>query len=133
MDNTTTTTTSTADIATSWTRLWNGELDLAAGLLDPGFRIHFGAPVDPQVTDAVRGPAGMAAFVRDYRESRGDVRFRVEGPPVGERDRTAFLWSAAMPDGRQVSGIDVAVLAGGRIREVWSVTGARLLPEVPAR
>jgi hypothetical protein len=75
----------------------------------------------------------MAAFVGRYRESHGDVRFQVDGPPAGERDRTAFLWSAALPDSRRVSGIDLAELAGDRVREVWSVTGARLLPEVPAR
>jgi hypothetical protein len=57
----------------------------------------------------------------------------VDGPPAGERERTAFLWSAALPDPRRVSGIDLAVLAGDRIREVWSVTGARRRPEVPAR
>jgi len=129
----TTSSTTTADIADRWTRFWNGELGLAADLLHPDFRIHFGAPVDPQVADAVRGPAGMAAFIERYRESRGDVRFHVDGPPAGERDRTAFLWSAALPDGRRVSGIDLAVLAGDRIAEVWSVTGARLLPGVPAR
>jgi SnoaL-like domain len=128
----TTTTSTTADIADRWTRFWNGELALAADLLDPDFRIHLGTSVDPGVADAVRGPAGMAAFVDRYRESHGDVRFRVDGPPAGERERTAFLWSAALPDGRRVSGIDLAALAGDRIREVWSVTGARLLPEVPA-
>jgi hypothetical protein len=114
-------------------RFWNGESDLAADLLGPDFRIHLGAPADPEVTHAVRGPAGMAALIGRYREAHGDVRFRVDGPPAGERDRTAFLWSAELPDGRRVSGIDLAGLAGDRIREVWSVTGARLLPGVPAR
>lgn len=124
--------TTTAAVADAWIRLWNGELDLAADLLDPGFRIHLGAPKDPETTDAARGPAGMVGIIARYRDLNGDVRFRVDGPPAGERGRTAFLWSAATPDGRRVSGIDLAELAGGRIHEVWSVTGARLLPPVPA-
>jgi len=124
--------TTAADLAAAWTRFWNGELDLAPGLLAAGFRIHFGAPSDPAVADGVHGPQAMAAFVARYRETHGDVRFRVDGPPAGERDRTAFLWSATLPDGREVSGIDLVTLAGRRIAEVWSVTGARVLPPVPA-
>jgi ketosteroid isomerase-like protein len=123
--------TTAADLAAGWTRFWNGDLALAAELLDADFRIHFGAP-SSDAPDRVRGPEAMAAFVADYRETRGDVRFQVDGPPAGADGRIAFVWSAALPDGRAVSGIDLATLVDGRLAEVWSVTGARVLPPVPA-
>jgi SnoaL-like domain len=118
----------TTDIATAWTRLWNGEFDLAADLLDADFRIHFGAPADPAVTDAIHGPDAMVAHLTWYHEVHPDTRFTLAGPPIGGPDRIAFLWSAALPDGRRVSGIDIVALDAGRITEVWSVSGARRLP-----
>jgi hypothetical protein len=125
---TTTPATTAAALAEAWTAFWNGELDRAETLLTPDFRIRFGGdrPGD-HAGDAVVGPGAMAGFVRDFRAERPDVRFAVDAPPVADGAGFAVRWSASRP-GVDVSGIDVVRLDGGRIAEVWSLTGGRRFP-----
>ncbi|MFG2830812.1 nuclear transport factor 2 family protein [Streptomyces sp. NPDC048434] len=123
-----------------WTALWNGELALAAQILAPGFRIHFGgvpsADTDTDTdtdTDAFRGPDEFALFLAAFRDRfpAPGLRYAVDGTPVVESG-TGYVvarWTVDVPDveGAVVtrSGIDVLALGGGRVAEVWSITGAR--------
>ncbi|MGW7005936.1 nuclear transport factor 2 family protein [Streptomyces sp. NPDC054933] len=115
-----------------WTAIWNGELTLAARILTPGFRIHFGG-VSSADTDAFRGPADLASFVAEFRERypAPGLRYSVDGAPVVD-PVTGYVvarWTVDVPDAAGAldtkSGIDMLAVDGDRIAEVWSVTGAR--------
>ena len=116
------------DLAEAWTAFWNGELERAGDLLTADFRIHFGGADDASVRgDDISGPQQMAAYVRDFQAARAGLRFAVDAPPIADDSGFALRWSARRP-GVSVSGIDVLRLAGERIAEVWSITGARRFP-----
>ncbi|GAA1921469.1 nuclear transport factor 2 family protein [Streptantibioticus ferralitis] len=115
-----------------WTAIWNGELTLAARTLTPGFRIHFGG-VSSADTDAFRGPAQLAAYIGEFRDRypAPGLRYAVDGAPVVD-PVTGYVvarWTVDVPDTAGAtttkSGIDMLAVAGDRIAEVWSVTGAR--------
>ncbi|MEU6771482.1 nuclear transport factor 2 family protein [Streptomyces sp. NPDC046759] len=111
-----------------WTALWNGDFSDPESFLAPGFRICFGN--DPErgaVTDAVRGPAGIAGLVAAFREEKPGLRFTVDGTPLVDAGpgQAACRWYVTLPDGAQKSGIDLLEVVDGRIAVVWSVTGPR--------
>ncbi|MCU1687115.1 MAG: hypothetical protein JWQ81_7854 [Amycolatopsis sp.] len=111
------------DVFERWTALWNGDFDVTDALLAPDFRIHFAGANAAARGDDVRGPDAFAAFVTAFREAKPDLRFRFDGPPIGQGDRIASIWSVRQPGGLAKSGIDVLRLVDGQIVEVWSVTG----------
>jgi hypothetical protein len=106
-----------------WTALWNGGFDVADDLIARDFRIHFAGANAAARGNVVRGPAAFAAFIRAHREAVPDLTYRIDGPPIGERDRMVSIWSVRQPGGLAVSGIDVLQLADGKVVEAWSVTG----------
>ncbi|MFI9253204.1 nuclear transport factor 2 family protein [Streptomyces sp. NPDC053069] len=110
-----------------WTALWNGDLSDPEAFLAPGFRVRFGNDPANAATDEVRGPAGMAAYVRTFRADKPGLRFAVDGTPLVDTGpgRVACCWYVTFADGAQKSGIDLLEVVDGRIATVWSVTGLR--------
>ena len=110
-----------------WTALWNGDLSDPETFLAPGFRIRFGNDPANAATDEVRGPAGIVAYVRTFREERPGLRYAVDGTPMVDAGpgRVACCWYVTLTDGTQKSGIDLLEVVDGRISAVWSVTGLR--------
>jgi hypothetical protein len=111
----------------AWSPMWNGDTGLARELVTDDFRIWFGG--QQVAADDLTGPDALAAYISRHREHRAGLRFAKHGAPVidGTGQAAAFTWTASlrMPDGesRQVGGIDLLQLSGGRFSRCWSVTG----------
>lgn len=113
-----------------WTLMWNGDTDLAAQITGEGLRLHFGAegPFDDITTGAELGEA-VAAFRAGYDALTYSTDI---GPIVDDAGLVAVRWIAdAVKQGTPArkGGIDILRLVEGRIVEVWSVTGTRLLAD----
>ncbi|GHI08079.1 hypothetical protein AQI88_06840 [Streptomyces cellostaticus] len=110
-----------------WTALWNGDFSDPEAFLAPGFRIRFGNGPEDAATDEIHGPAGIVAYVSDFRVRKPGLRYALDGTPLVDSGlgQAATRWYATRPDGVQLSGIDLLEVADGRIATVWSVTGLR--------
>ncbi|MFI1361940.1 nuclear transport factor 2 family protein [Streptomyces griseochromogenes] len=110
-----------------WTALWNGDFHDPEAFLAPGFRIRFGNDPEGAATDEIHGPAGIVAYISDFRVRKPGYRFVVDGTPLvdGGQGQAACRWYVTRPDGGELSGIDLIEVADGRIATVWSVTGLR--------
>ncbi|MDJ0346041.1 nuclear transport factor 2 family protein [Streptomyces sp. H10-C2] len=122
-----------------WTGMWNGDLDIADRILTPGFRVHFGNVIPDVDTDGLRGPADLVPFITAHRKAKPGLVYRMHGVALVDIDAAAdggpagqvgCRWSATRPDPDgagviTVSGVDILAVAGGRITDVWSVTGSR--------
>ncbi|MGD3105472.1 nuclear transport factor 2 family protein [Streptomyces sp. YGL11-2] len=115
-----------------WTAIWNGELALASRILAPAFRIRFGGAATADA-DAFRGPDDIAAYIGAFRDRfpAPGLRYAVDGAPVVDTGTGCAVarWTVDVPDAEGAvvtkSGIDMFAIDGGRIAEVWSITGAR--------
>jgi hypothetical protein len=126
------------DLWERWTAMWNGDLSIAEQLVSDGFRIHFGNATDAADTDSLRGPGDLSGFIAAHRTARPGLSYRTDGVPIVALDmvdgqptgRLACRWTVTRPDGTGAtihkSGIDILAIAGGRVTEVWSITGDRL-------
>ncbi|MFG2118257.1 nuclear transport factor 2 family protein [Streptomyces sp. NPDC048710] len=110
-----------------WTALWNGDFSDPEAFLAPDFRIRFGNDPENAATDEIHGPAGIVAFISDFRTERPGLRYAVEGTPLvdGALGQVASRWYVTGPGGVHKSGIDLFEVVDGRIATVWSVTGLR--------
>jgi SnoaL-like domain len=110
-------------VCQTWFPMWNGQPELAAGLVTPGFRIWFGlAAADDDVT----GPDGLADYVTRHRARCAGLAFARHRDLIIDtgRQRAAFTWTATLPGAPEpVGGLDVLQFAGGRIDRAWSWTG----------
>ena len=116
------------DLAEAWTAFWNGELERGDDLLTGDFRVHFGGADVSVAGDAIKGPEQMAAFIRNFRAPRPQLRYFVETPPIADDFGFALRWRVE-GEGVSVSGIDVLRVEGTQLAEVWSLTGERRFPE----
>ncbi|MGV9612514.1 nuclear transport factor 2 family protein [Nocardia xishanensis] len=114
-------------LALRWTEFWNGAMESAPKLLSPDFRIRFASPTG-EITDALRGPDDVAAFIGEFRAARPGLRFTMDGDAAGEVDAAgsgtfAIRWRSHQPDQPDHSGIDMFEATAGKLTRVWSVTG----------
>ena len=108
----------------------DGNLDVADELFAADFLYH-----DPTSGEAWRGPEGVKRYVRMFRTAFPDLRLTVEDQ-VAEGDNVAYRWTAhgthrgellgVAPTGRRVTltGIAIARVVDGKIREMWENTDA---------
>ncbi|WKK70778.1 ester cyclase [Rathayibacter oskolensis] len=81
---------------------------------------------------AVRGPAGMKAFVAQMRSLMSDLDFSIEVGPLADGDHVALRWSAtghygggvpgaaaAVGTGVTFHGADILRIANGQVVEYW--------------
>ncbi|WP_431971709.1 hypothetical protein [Nocardia sp. bgisy134] len=121
----------TADqLAQRWTEFWNGARELAPNLLSPDFRIRFASPTR-ELTDALRGPVEVAAFIGEFRAARPGLRFTMDGGAAGDVDAAgsgtfALRWRSHQPGQPDHSGIDMFEATAGKLTRVWSVTGTSM-------
>ncbi len=115
-----------------WLPMWNGDHDLVADLVAPGFRIWFGA--FPGAGAAVVDAATFHDFLTSYRARFADARFTPGEMAVDEvAGRGALVWTLrSTPPGedheREVGGVDQFTFEEGRVRQVWSMGGAEPRP-----
>lgn len=125
--------TSTEDAALvgAWLELWNGDYAQAERIVAPELRVH--APMlDGGDGSAVRGSAGLVAWIQQTRATVPDLEFSIEVGPMVDGDGIALRWiaegtyaggmpGAAAPAGTPVSftGIDLLRVEDGQIAEYW--------------
>jgi ketosteroid isomerase-like protein len=120
------------DVLNTWLPMWNGDIDLAADLVHDDFQVWFGT--SPGAGDSVRGPDAFHEFLATYRLELPDATFTPGAIVVDEvAGGAAMVWSVSvtLPGEDVVSergGLDHFVFVDGRIREVWSITGAEPRP-----
>ncbi|MEV6583627.1 hypothetical protein AB0M92_36410 [Streptomyces sp. NPDC051582] len=104
----------------TWCRMWNEDPSLAYGLMSDDcvqWSDH-GAGLD-----AVVGPEQQERFVTSYRARHVNVFSPRVLADAG--DRFAYLWDVRKADGQVLTGIDVNILKGDRIRENWTFVAER--------
>ena len=109
-------------VCAGWLDMWNGQPELSADLVTPGFRIWFAAAAG----DDLAGPGDLAGYVTRHRAERPGLTFARHRDLIIDtgRQRAAFTWTAALPGAPEpVGGLDVFQFAGGRIDRAWSWTG----------
>jgi hypothetical protein len=108
-----TTTSTTFDVAAFRRALEDLDGDAVAALVTDDFeRIEIDQTTPPSAPAVVRGPEANAAALADLR-ARG-VKIRTEEPVV-DGDRIAMLLRCSLPDGREVVGIAMGDVRGGRL------------------
>jgi SnoaL-like domain len=81
---------------------------------------------DPMTT--AEGKDAIDATVAAVQAQFPGLVFRLVGPVDAHHDQARFTWAACLADGEDlVVGFDVAVFAGGRIRNIYG-----FLDKVPA-
>ena len=107
-----------------------GNLDVADELFAADFLHH-----DPASAEAWRGPEGVKRYVRLVRTAFPDLHLTIEDQ-VAEGDKVAYRWTARgthrgefmgrAPTGNRVSltGIAIARVTDGKIREIWETSDA---------
>lgn len=108
------------ELATTWCRMWNEDPALAHALMTDDCVQWFANAPD---LDSVVGPTQQEAFVTAARAQLGNIF--VPRLHVVDGTRFAYLWDVTFRDGRVMTGIDVNVLQGRRIRENWTFMGPR--------
>ena len=122
---------SKTDVGTLWDRwieLWNGNLDLAEGIIHSDFVINR----IPAPTISAKGRAGLLEWVTQTRSLFGDLRFTVEVGPIVDGENVAGRWvaegmyqggipgSSVAPGTRvRFHGNDIWQAEAGLIREYW--------------
>lgn len=113
-----------------WTLFWNSEPDRCATITTERFTVHalndsgWGA-------DAVRDRAGLLAWRSAALAAVPGLQFRPAGRALLDGDQIVSRWYALFtgPDGGPAAkeGIDILRVEDGRIAEVWTVSGSRVL------
>ncbi|GAB2575196.1 hypothetical protein Aab01nite_14690 [Paractinoplanes abujensis] len=124
-------TTNVSELVDGWLRLWNGELDRAAGLLTPDFRVH-AALMGGGDGSALSGPEGLAGWIAQTRAAFTSLTFAVEVGPIAQDDLLAVRWTATGTYGGgfpgataepgtpiAFTGTDTLRIAGDRLAEYW--------------
>ena len=119
-------------LAQRWTAMWNGEVP-ASAVVAPDCAIYFGRrPMIARATTA-HGPAELQAVVDAIRGHLVGVRYGFAAAPPCTEDLPgegviSLLWHVSALGLPRRSGIDLIRHAGGKITEVWSITGDLELP-----
>jgi hypothetical protein len=120
-------------LAQRWTAMWNGEVP-ARAVVAPDCAVYFGRrPMIARRTTA-HGPEELQSVIDTIRSHMAGVRYGFASiPPVapdGEPDEgvISLLWHVSALGLPRRSGIDLIRYAGGRITQVWSITGDLELP-----
>ncbi len=107
-----------------WSRLWNGELDVADAIIAPGFVAHLSAdasqpPAPP--TDAIT----VKQWVRTIRALGGGLRYWREVGPLVDGAYVTAWWHVQSAPGATAAidkvGCDALRIAQGRIAECWTM------------
>ena len=109
-----------------WTRMWNGQPELARSLVAEGFVLHLPTP-SPLDQESIKGPAAVEAWVAAHRGNFRGLTFHTEcGPFV---DVVAGVvagpwWAETSIDGspRPVCGMDTIAFREGKITEYWTIS-----------
>ncbi|MCS3779344.1 hypothetical protein [Tsukamurella ocularis] len=118
-----------------WTRMWNGEVELARDICASDVRIFFGRDASLHDGDSISTVDELVAFVEAFRETSGTfdpgvakvaVEFTDVAQKVGQDLSWATsLWNVAVGN-RNAGGIDLFEFNDeGLIEAVYSVTGQR--------
>jgi len=119
-------------LAQRWTAMWNGEVP-ARAVAAPDCAVYFGRrPMIARATTA-HGPDELQGVVDAIRGHLVGVRYGfAAAPPVagtsGADGVISLLWHVSALGLPRRSGIDLIRHAGGRVTEVWSITGDLELP-----
>ncbi|WP_066947208.1 ester cyclase [Streptomyces lushanensis] len=121
----------TTKLVDGWLHLWNGELERAADLVTPGFRVH-AAMMDGGDGSAVSGPDALAGWIAQTRAAFSELTFRVEVGPIVQDELLALRWSvkgtygggfpaATAEPGTPIefTGTDLLRVEDGRFTEYW--------------
>jgi len=110
----------------SWTRIWNGEVELAPAVCAEDFTIFFGGTVIADIGDAATGPEDLKKLITDFRSTRPGLTYSHRRLYDGG-EHGVSVWNAERGDFR-VGGIDVFDFTPeGKIGHVYSVTGERAI------
>jgi steroid delta-isomerase-like uncharacterized protein len=100
-----------------------GNLELVDELFAPDFILH-----DPSVPQEVRGIEALKQYISMYRAAYPDTHFTAEDQ-IAEGDRVVTRWTGQgthlgelmgiPPTGKQVTGIELDHISGGKIEESW--------------
>jgi len=113
------------ELAETWCHMWNEDSALAYQLMTDDCVQWFASAPD---LDSVVGPAQQEVFVTEARARLGNVF--VPRLYVIDDGMFAYLWDVTSADGTVLTGIDVNVLQGGKIRENWTFPGPhRTVPD----
>jgi hypothetical protein len=106
------------ELTEAWARMWNEDSSLAHDLMTDDCVQWWGSGPD---LDSVVGPVQQETFVTAARAKTGNVF--VPRLYVIDADIYAYLWDVTSREGTVMSGVDVNVLQGNRIRENWTFVG----------
>ncbi|WP_422746998.1 hypothetical protein ACN27E_04850 [Mycobacterium sp. WMMD1722] len=106
------------ELAATWCRMWNQDSALAHQLMTDDCVQWF---ADGPDLDSVVGPAQQEAFVTAARARLGNIF--VPRLYVIDGDTFAYLWDVRSADATVMTGIDVNVQHGRRIKENWTFAG----------
>jgi predicted ester cyclase len=119
------------NLISEWLQLWNGDLDRAAEIVTPTFRLH-AAMLDGSSDSDVSGSDGLAAWIAQTRAAFSTLTFTIEVGPIAQDDLTALRWIATGTYGGgfpgatadigtpiEFTGVDFLRLVDGRIDEYW--------------
>lgn len=114
-----------------WLELWNGDLDVADGIVAPDFVAHF-APVGNSPAE-VRGPEGLKRWIEGALAAFDDHRFATTVGPLADGGMLAGRWvfggtyrggipgasPAAVGNRVEYEGMDLLRIESGRIAKYW--------------
>lgn len=119
------------NLINDWLQLWNGDLDRAAEIVTPAFRVH-AAMLDGGSDAGVSGPDGLAAWIGQTRAAFSTLTFTIEVGPIAQDDLIALRWlakgsygggfpgaAAAIGTPVEFTGVDFLRLVDGTIDEYW--------------
>ncbi len=108
------------ELTEAWARMWNKDSALSHDLMTDDCVQWWGSGPD---LDSVVGPVQQESFVTAARAKTGNVFVPRLYVIDGNTDTYAYLWDVTSRDGTVMSGVDVNVLQGNRIRENWTFVG----------
>ncbi len=103
------------ELTDAWCRMWSVDPALAHDVMTEDCRQWSGNTAG---LDGVIGPQQQQEFVTAYRAEH--VNVFTPRLIIAEADSFGYLWDVARPDGSVVTGIDVNVLQGRRVRQNWT-------------
>ncbi len=120
-------------LAQRWTAMWNGEVP-ARAVVAPDCAVYFGRrPMIARATTA-HGPDELQGVVDAIRGHLVGVRYGFAATPPTAADGDpgdgiiSLLWHVSALGLPRRSGVDLIRHCGGKIVEVWSITGDLELP-----
>jgi hypothetical protein len=118
--------------ASRWTQMWNRVLP-ATEVVTEECRVYFGRSPQTARPTTTTGPRELQSVVDAIRERLPGIRYGFDSPPRYQADSDTtgvitLLWNVAVPGQGTKTGIDLLRQEGGRITEVWSITGDLELP-----